>query len=516
MKKQMYGIIGLGAAVAVLGGGLAVLKLTDKSGDDNSSSVVEVQDTTVSGADLVLIEDSDKPVGSHTLEEEHYHGVVSGVEVTNELGTMEVVVKTPADEEKGTAAVYTIKGYEDLPLVDSSVASLVNSIDDLTSLSLIEENCSDLDKFGLKDPAITVGIKYESGRSHKLYVGDISPVSNQPYVRVDDSNTIYTVGSGKISDCKKKPEDFITLTMLEKPEEDNYPKVDSLRIVRDDIDYDIYIEYGKNSDVTNSGGGSATHVLVEPTSALLTVEKSSLITNGMFGLTAESVKYVHFADKELEETGLKKQFCTAEMKCDDGKDYIIYMSKPFKDDDGVQKAYAMFKDSKVIYVVTTEKAQWATVVPDDIVSRMMVSNYVWNIGEITASNGTASEEFSISMKDSSIKTNEAKTEDVIVKRNGEEFDTERYRQFYSFLVNCHAENLALGEAIPKDKLLATVTIKDSFLNETTTYEFYEYSVMKSLVVINGESKFFCSMKNAQALADNISRISTGEAYTDPT
>ena len=34
MKKQMYGIIGLGAAVAVLGAGLAVLKATDKSGDE--------------------------------------------------------------------------------------------------------------------------------------------------------------------------------------------------------------------------------------------------------------------------------------------------------------------------------------------------------------------------------------------------------------------------------------------------------------------------------------------------
>ena len=64
--------------------------------------------------------------------------------------------------------------------------------------------------------------------------------------------------------------------------------------------------------------------------------------------------------------------------------------------------------------------------------------------------------------------------------------------------------------------MATVTIKDSLLNETTTYEFYEYSVMKGLVVINGESKFFCSMKNAQALADNISRIATGESYIEAT
>jgi len=516
MKKQMYGIIGLGAAVAVLGGGLAVLKLTDKSDSGSSSSVVEDAEPQAEGADLVLVEDSDKPVGSHTAEAEHYHGVVEGVEVQNEHGTIEVVVQTPADEEKGTAAVYTIKGYEDLPVENSVVGTLVNNIDNLTSTALIEEECTDFDTFGLESPKSTVEIKYSSGRSHKLYIGDVSPVSNQTYVRVDDSKKVFTVANGKMANYQNAPYDFITLTMLEKPEKDEYPKVESLRISRDDIDYDIYMEYGKNSDVNNSGGGSATHVLVEPTSALLTVEKSSLITNGMFGLKAESVKYAHFTDKELAETGLDKPFCTVVMKCEGGSEYTLYMSEPFKDEDGVQKAYAMFSDSKVIYTVTTEKAQWATVVPDDIVSRMMISNYVWNISELTASNGKTTEKFSIAMRDSSVKTTEAKIEDVIVKKDGKEFDTERYRLFYAYLINLHAENLALDEPVPDGKPIATVTIRDSFLDETTTYEFYEYSVMKSLVVINGESKFFCSMKNAQALADNISRISTGETYSEPT
>ena len=56
MKKQMYGIIGLSAAVAVLGGGLAVLKLTDSSDKGGSSSAAVSDDENVTkGEGLVLV-----------------------------------------------------------------------------------------------------------------------------------------------------------------------------------------------------------------------------------------------------------------------------------------------------------------------------------------------------------------------------------------------------------------------------------------------------------------------------
>ena len=142
MKKQMYGIIGLSAAVVVLGGGLAVLKVTDKSGNDSSSSVTATESAVAPGADLVLIEDGDKAPGTHTLEEEHYHGVVKSVKVVNEFGTMEAVLEKEASE--GESSVYTIKGCEDLPLDNSVVVYSIELVDtiDISQKSQIFEKQS--------------------------------------------------------------------------------------------------------------------------------------------------------------------------------------------------------------------------------------------------------------------------------------------------------------------------------------------------------------------------------------
>ncbi len=512
MKKQMYSIIGLGAAVAVLGGGLAFLKLTDKSGNDSSSSVTDIENSTKAGADLVLIEDGDKAPGTHTLDDEHYHGVVKNVKIVNKSGEMEVVLKKEATDTE--TAVYGIKGCDDLPMNETSVSTLAYTVDNLTSTELIEENCSDFDKFGLGSGAATVELSYDSGVTRKLYIGDVSPVSNQTYVRVDGSNSVYTISNGSAESYLKKPEDFVKLTLLEEPPQDSAPKVNSLRIEREDIDYDIYIEYDKSTEKKNSGGSSSTHRLVEPTSALLTVEKSTPITNGMFGLTAESVQSIHSTDKDKAETGLDKPFCTVTMKCDDGKDYVLLSGKPFTEE-GKEYCYIMFKDANVIYKATTEKAQWAKVMPIDIASRLMFSGFVWNISELEAKVGSTTEKFEISMKDSSKETADAKTEDVIVKRNGSEFGAERFRQFYAFLISLNAEDFALGEK-PSGEPMATITINDSLQGTVKKYEFYEYSVMKCLVVIDGESKFFCSKANADALVENIGKITTGQDFTEKT
>lgn len=95
---------------------------------------------------------------------------------------------------------------------------------------------------------------------------------------------------------------------------------------------------------------------------------------------------------------------------------------------------------------------------------------------------------------------------------GEEFDSERYRQFYSFLTGTNAEEFALGEPVPSGEPMATIKYTDSFSGKTMTYEFYDDSVMRALIVVNGESKYYCTKSYVNTLIENIKRIGTGEDY----
>lgn len=127
---------------------------------------------------------------------------------------------------------------------------------------------------------------------------------------LDGENTVYTVANSYVANYSKKLDEFIDTVILEEPPEDSYPKVNSLKIEREDIDFDILLEYDKSSDDGKySGGTSATHVMVEPTDAYLAVERSEDITNGMFGLQAEGVYSVHCKESDIAESGLKEPFC---------------------------------------------------------------------------------------------------------------------------------------------------------------------------------------------------------------
>ena len=151
--------------------------------------------------------------------------------------------------------------------------------------------------------------------------------------------------------------------------------------------------------------------------------------------------------------------------------------------------------------------------PVDMASRMMVTSMVWNITEysISCSNGD-SVSFEITPLRDDITVTNASAEDYTVKKNGEECEFERFRALYGFLINGNGEDLAFGEPVPDNEPLMTLKYTDSYIKETVTMEFYEKSAMTALVVINGESKYTCSLSYVNTFIENVKRAETGEEY----
>jgi len=121
-------------------------------------------------------------------------------------------------------------------------------------------------------------------------------------------------------------------------------------------------------------------------------------------------------------------------------------------------------------------------------------------------------DFVIKSKDKNSIPDNPVASDFIITKNGEEFTGERYRLFYSFLVSTNAEEFAVGVPVPDGKPMATIKYTDSYSGKTTTYDFYDDSVMRSLIVVNGESKYYCTKSYVKTLIENIKRIGTGEDY----
>ena len=505
MNKTAKGLVALSAVLVLLGGGYAALKLTEPKEEEESSS----SEPAGEQQSVIIIKDI-VPDGPDAPNKSYQEGVIKTVDVKNKTDELHVVQKSTKTEE--SAATYTLDGYQDVVMKDTMIGTLANNANELTSEAVIEENCTDLAKFGLASPAITVDIAYESGTAYRMLIGNEAPSGGVTYVMIDGVDTVYTVRDSALANYSKTVLELVDTTVLAAPDE--LPIVNSLRIEREDIDYDIFLEYDKKSDDSSyTGGTSATHVMVEPTSAYLSVERSTDITTGMFGLSASGVYCVHCEESDIAEAGLKDPFCTVTMSCDDGNDYVLLLSEPFTDSDNGKCCYAMLEGGNVIFIVSEDKAKWATVTPVDIASKIFIASYVWNISdlEITCNTGDRAE-FVLTKKNPDEVKESYTSADINTTLNNAEFDSERFRQFYSFLISANAESFALGEEIPSSVPMATLAYTDSYTGETLTFDFYEKSAMTALIVVNGESKFNITKSYVETLIENVKLLDSDEEF----
>lgn len=512
MKKAAKGIIGLSAALAVLGGGLAALKLTEPKEENNQEeSSSQVSENPDAGEEVVLIKDKNI-TGTDPDTGLDLEGVIEKVDVKNKTDELHVIKKT--DKTEDSAATYTLDGYDDINLNTSVVGTLANNANGMLSASTIDENPENLGKYGLENPEITVDITYETGSQTTLMIGNETPKGGEKYVMTSEGNTVYTVKSSTLANYSKTLFDFIQSTIVETPDQSNYPIVESLKVEREDIDYDILLEYDeKSNDDGYNGGTSATHLMVQPVEAYISVERSTDITNGIFGLSSKGVYSVHSTEADIAEAGLKEPFCTVTMDCDkDEYDYTLYLSEPFADEDNGKCCYAMLKGGNVIYIVSAENAKWLTVQPIDIASRIFIASYVWNITDLKVECEGENYEFVIKPKDPDNKPETLSSDDFVTTLNNAEFDTERYRQFYSFLISASAENFALDVEIPDSEPLASLEYTDSYTNETVKIDFYDYSNLTAQAVINGKSKFFVAKSYVTTLIGNAKKLNTDDEF----
>ncbi len=508
MNKTVKGIIGLSAVLVVLGGGFAALKLTEPK-DGGESSQPETSENAETPVSLIrdeTVEGTDPSTGADLK------GVVKSVHVKNQTDEFDVVQK-PKEEGKDYVT-YTIDGYQDVVMKDSVIGTLAHNANGLKSTQTIEENCTengiDIAKFGLAEPVITVDLTYETGAEFRLLIGNETPMGGTTYVMIDGTDDVYTVQSSTLANYSKTINELVETEILDAP--DDYPIVNSLRIQRQDIDYDLLLEYVGDSDTNYSGGTSATHKMVEPTDAEISVERSINVTTGMFGLTAEDIFAVHCGEEEIAEAGLRDPFCTVTMDCADGNVYNLLLSETFIDETYGKCCYAMMEGGNVIFIVTAEKAVWAELQPGDILSGMYISNYVWSISELDLTCGGEKYSFRISQIDPDAELENPKVSDFKVTLNGAEIETERYRQLYSFILSSDAETFALDETVPDTDPMVVLEFYDWYRDERVKVEFYEYSAMSALVVINGESKFFTSKAYVRTLMENAAIVTTDQEY----
>lgn len=485
MNKQLKGILAGCGVLAVLGGGLAAVLLLDPEGQGESSG------DSVETPDVHLWSyDSDAVSKIHVEQPDG-----------DDYTANRRIEQTKTTDLNGNATVedianYYLEGYEKLPMATTEIRLLTTRGTDVHAADTIEENVADADlaKYGLDNP-VRVTLSVDDADDISFLIGDASPVSSYTYICMAGENTVYTVSTMTVEPYLKPEKHYLGTALTAEQADDDDRLVMSTRVERKDLDYDMYFVFDPFYEENNNSGSAALHVMQEPIFALLNAEKSADATHGLFGLSASEVLTPFPTDADKQKAGLDDPFAKVTTILSDNTEMQLLLGNTYTNDDGETLYYGYYQGIDCIYGFSTENTLYATMMPEDVTSKIIIDMYVWDVGTVNYAAGSSKLAFSVIGESA---------EDAVVKLNGESYENvERYRQLYSYLLKAAAEDLILTE--PDDVGAEMASVYVAMQNGARSYDikFYEAGGMKAYIEIDGQIRFRCRKSYVTTLIHNI-------------
>jgi hypothetical protein len=134
---------------------------------------------------------------------------------------------------------WSITAPESVAADQDAVGTVVSSLSPVTADSVVEDKPSDLSKYGLATPGLTVTVKEKTGKTDQLFFGDDVPAGSLVYARSASSPRVYAVSSSVKSSFDKGVNDLRDKRLL---------TFDTNRVTRVElVSGKSDVEFGKNN-----------------------------------------------------------------------------------------------------------------------------------------------------------------------------------------------------------------------------------------------------------------------------
>lgn len=494
MNSKVKSIIICVVVILCLGVTLFVLNLTgnkDDSSSDTSSSLAESVNTISLTDDIADYLDNT---------------YVKNVEVKNENDSFTISqVKNKTNEWE----IKALRGIEQSNTVYSGLASIVAS---LSATDIAEENADDLSKYGLENAKTKFTVTFSDDKNTKrtYLIGDITPNENDYYVCEQGKNTVYTISSGTLSYFFYTKEDFIALSMLDKPVSDeDYPDFIRETIKVKSLGYDMVIITPEEPlDYMPS-----TQVMTEPVFAYLDATNSANITHGMWGLSGTSAIKAKPNKNDLKKYGLLDPMTKVILETSAGT-YTLSIGDPVyaKDSNGKDtstvESYYTYLDGvsgkDVIFTVAADSLPWAGVEPSYFISSLMTYNAVTDLKSVIVDDGKEKTIFKLESEvNPEAEADEDEQQTMMlssVKLNGKDLNLEVWKGWYQYLLQCPTSEVYFKE--PKTECYLTISINRNDGGKDVL-QFYKDTNRRTIVKLNGKTSYRIESSYVNKLVSNM-------------
>jgi hypothetical protein len=142
--------------------------------------------------------------------------------------------------EKDASGTWRIAAPKPFGADQSTVSSAVSALSSLNSDRLVEEKASDLNRYGLQNPALDVDVVEKSNKTHELLLGDETPTGSAVYAKLKDDPRVFTVSSYVKSNVDKGLIDFRDKRLLTVSPD----KISRIELLKNNQD----IEFGRDKN----------------------------------------------------------------------------------------------------------------------------------------------------------------------------------------------------------------------------------------------------------------------------
>jgi hypothetical protein len=500
MNSKLKGIIVCIVVLVGLGGTLAVLKLTGAdTADDSSADSSETEASTSSEDESVQLVDMDAS------------DVVSVV-AENENGTFTYYHDT--ETGKDTTGIKELDGLE---LDSNMVSDLASDASQLTAYKLVEEDASDLEKYGLSEPIAKFTVTFTDGGERTFEIGDTAPQNRYCYFKEADSNDVYMMLYSTVQYYTYGKESFVETTLLETPDDD-MPDFGTLTIARTSYDYDMVFQ--QDSEEVNSKVSenmASQQVMTSPIFSYLNVDTATDMLYGLYGLTAAEAVEVFPDEDALKEYGLDDPQTTVTF-VGDGYDYTLTIGNEYHElnDDGEEQTsvsayYCYFEGvsgKDCIWKIDASALPWVTLEPGDVVTSMMTWNMVTDVDNIKVYGDDVDD---IEMSPT-VEEDEDGDEDLAsVTVNGNEADVETFKSFYMYILTCPTSELIFD--LPEGNPYLTLEINCEG-DDSDVIEFYKDTERRSIAVLNGKTPYRIKTSWTDRMVQNAEAVRDGGEVVD--
>lgn len=486
MNKKIQGIIIGGVVVAALGGTLAFLELTGQSkdsssGDDSSKAIVNSQEEAEE-VQLVSAQPED----------------IQSIVVENATGGY--TLERPSSG-KTELNITELTGLNQSMVMKKGV---MDDVANLTAYKLVEENASDLSKYGLDKPNTTFTANFKDGTKRTFKVGDKATKNRYRYVLEDGKTDVYMVLEATLSDMIERKEDFITTSLIGAYAGTEDTPYGRLTVKRTDLDYEMAFE--DLPDGTEALISS--QVMVEPIFAHLNIQLSSNVTHGLWGLSAARCELIFPKEEDFKEYGIDAPYCEIYYK-NETEEYDLKIGKAIyaTNDEGEETdeiaAYYCYvtgvSGEDCIWQIAAENLPWATYDVGDVVS-LMTTNKIFDINEVKVThNGEVS--------DYTVDGSEEENKVYWAKKNGQDIKVDLFQSLYLYILSCPTNDIYFDEIEGDPFLTIEIFRKDGGVDKI---EFYEQTNRRVLVALNGRPSYRLESRWTDVFLQNMERLDRGE------